>query len=363
LVGGPLRAVLGLAVDNAADPDRGARRRRERRRRRGARIDESAAGQRAVRTATLLPVAAAVLVVILLATVLVFALALHLGPVDAAYFAVSTALGNSTLDKEDAWLKVIGLISMVMGGALLGVAFSWLAAVATTQRLEQRMVRRARELSGHAVLVGLGTIGYRVEQLLRDLRIPTVVIDRDPDPRFRDAVGERTPVLTGDVRLVENLDRTGIRNARWLIACTPDDLTNIETCLSSRRLNPSIRAVARIFDAELAKRVGGSLGIDAALSTSDVAAGAFAGAARDERALRSFRVGQLDYLAFRYQADRTIPLEAVEEWRANDVRILAFRRGDGRTQPASELRGPLNAGDSAVLAGPAPAIRSIVLGE
>jgi Trk K+ transport system NAD-binding subunit len=213
------------------------------------------------------------------------------------------------------------------------------------------------------VVVGLGTIGYRVEQLLRELEIPTAAIDRDPDTRFRDAVGERTPVLTGDVRLPENLERTGVRQARWLIACTPNDLTNIEVCLSSRRLNPSIRTVARIFDVELAKRVGGALGIDAAISASEVAASAFVGAATDERAFRSFRVGDLPYLAFRYEADRTIELLELEGWRGSNVRILAFRRNGGAAHPASELTQALQAGDSAILAGPESAIRTLVLGE
>jgi Trk K+ transport system NAD-binding subunit len=369
LVGGLLRNVLGLAVRNGGFLEEKGRfrplvaLRRYRSRSRNHQKDTTPPRRRSLRTTTLLPVAAAILVVLLLATVLVFALVLDLGPVDAAYFAISTALGNATLDEQDSWLKVIGVVSMLMGGALLGVAFSWLAALATSQRLEQRMGRRARELSGHAIVLGLGTIGYRVEQLLRDLGIPTAAVDRDPDPRFRDAMSERTPVLTGDVRLPENLERAGVRDARWLIACTADDLTNIESCLSGRRLNPSIRTVARMFDGELAERIGGSLGIDAAISTSAVAAGAFVGAASDQRAFRSFRVGDAEYLAFRYEADRTVDLQEFERWRGSHVRILAFRRGDGPARPASELSEPLQAGDSAILAGPAVAIRSEILGE
>ena len=369
LVGGPIRAVLGLAVRNGGFLERKGRGWPFEALGRALSVRRTEPGEtpterrRRIRTATLLPVVAAILAVLLVATVVLFAVVLDLGPVDAAYFAISTALGNATLDKQDAWLKVVGVVSMLMGGALLGVAFSWLAAVATSQRLEQRMGRRARELSGHAIVLGLGTIGYRVEQLLRDLGISTAAIDRDPDPRFRDAMSERTPVLTGDVRLPENLERAGVRQARWLIACTADDLTNIESCLAARSLNPSIRTVARMFDSELAERVGGSLGIDAAISTSAVAAGAFAGAATDERAFRSFRVGPDEYLAFRYGPDRTIDLSEFERWRGSHVRILAFRRGDGPARPASELTEPLQPGDSAILAGPASAIRSEILHE
>jgi Trk K+ transport system NAD-binding subunit len=364
IVGGPLRSALRVAIRNE-----GLHRRSKRVSRLSLRApkqphlsEEAVVAKSAVRkTVTLLPMTAAILVGLILATIVVFGVALHLDPIEAAYFAVSTTLGNSTLDQSDAWLKVVGVASMILGGALIGVVFSWLASVATAQRLEQRMGRRARELSGHAVVVGLGTVGYRVERLLHEMGIPTALIDRDPDARFAGAVGERTPVLTGDVRLAENLERLGIRRARWLLACTSDDLTNIEACLSARRLNPEIRTVARIFEEDLAERVGGSFGVDMPISASLAAAGAFAGAATDERAFRSFRLGDLDYLAFRYVADRVIDVPEIERWRGGHVRILAFRRSSGRTQPPSELADALVPGDSAILAGPADAIRTLVL--
>jgi Trk K+ transport system NAD-binding subunit len=358
LAGGLLKPVLALAMWNGGVADGRATRRSWRSTLR--RPPRTAASGRVV---TLLPASAAVLVVLLLASVAVFGVTLHLGPIDAMYFSVSTALGNSTLDASKDWLKVVGVATMLLGGALLGVLFSWLASVATAQRLEQRMGRRARELSGHAVLVGLGTIGYRVEQLLHQLGVPTVVLDRDPDPRFAGIVADRAPVLTGDVRLPENLDRAGVREARWFIACTPDDLTNIEACLSARRLHPGIRTVARIFDADLAERVGGALGVDAAVSASAVAARAFAGAATDERAFRPFRVGDADYLAFRFDPPRPVDMAEIDHWRTNHVRILAFMRAGGAARPPSELTGGLSQGDSAIVAGPAEHVRSLVPGQ
>jgi Trk K+ transport system NAD-binding subunit len=191
LVGGLLQPVLALAIRNG-----GVTGGRARPRSWAAALRRPAGDAARGRVVTLLPATAGVLVVLLLASVAVFGVTLHLSPVEAVYFSVSTALGNSTLDASRDWLKVVGVATMLLGGALLGVLFSWLASVATAQRLEQRMGRRAREMSGHAVLVGLGTIGYRVEQLLHRLGIPTVVLDRDPDPRFTGIVAERIPLMT-----------------------------------------------------------------------------------------------------------------------------------------------------------------------
>jgi Trk K+ transport system NAD-binding subunit len=306
-------------------------------------------------------VTALVLMLLLAISVVVFAVTLDKGPVDALYFAVTTALGNSTLDDSQAWLKVFGVGTMVAGGALLGVVFSYLASVATTSRLEERMGRRAKRLSGHVVVAGLGTVGYRVERLLFELGVPVAVIDRAPDPRFVDAVGERVPVLSGDVRVSENLQRAGVQDAFCLVACTDDDLTNVAACMEARRINPDIRTVARIFDERLAARVAGAFGIDAAVSATQVAAGAFVGAATDERALRSFPIGDREFLALRYVLPGDMQHDRIVRWRQDGVRILAFQPPDGVVQPPSALTGGLPAGSAAIVAGPAVAVRSLVL--
>lgn len=358
LVGGPLLRVLRLASLNGGPFGRRPGRARH------ARPPRAQAGRRALASlrGTFLPAAALVLTALLVLTILVFGVALELNPVEALYFAVSTALGNATLDQSQEWLKVLGVVSMVAGGALLGVVFSFLAAVATTQRLEQRMGRRAERLSGHAVVVGLGTVGYRVERLLFELGLRAAVLDRSPDTRFVDAVGERTPVLTGDVRLPENLERTGVARAACLFACTDDDLTNVEACMQARRINPEIRTVARIFDETLAERVHGLLGIDVAISATRVAASAFVGAAVEERATRPFAVDGLHYLAVRYDATDVVPPDRIEEWRASGIRILALRRGDGPVQPVTQLDGAIEPGDSVILAGPAAVTTRVLEG-
>src|SRR2546421_106602 len=62
--------------------------------------------------ATLLPWVAMTLSFLLLAAVLVFAAALHLRPIDALYFVVTTATttgyGDISLHDAPAWLKLFG---------------------------------------------------------------------------------------------------------------------------------------------------------------------------------------------------------------------------------------------------------------
>jgi Trk K+ transport system NAD-binding subunit len=300
------------------------------------------------------------LIAVLVLATIVFAAERELGIADALYFAFTTAWGNAGLVFAPAWLKVFGVFVMLSVGGLVGVLFSHLAAVATAERLEGRMGRRAGRRSGHVVVAGLGTVGYRVERLLHQVGLDATAIERSSETRFVEAVREHTPVLTGDARLPENLGRAGIARASCLVAVTDEDLVNITACLHARRANPGIRTVARVFDDTLSARIGATLKLDSVVSASRVAAGAFVAAATDDWARRSFTVGARPYLALRIDCRRAIDGAEIERWSSEGVRVLAFRRGTGAVEPASQLGRGLASGDSAIVAGPEAAVVAIV---
>jgi Trk K+ transport system NAD-binding subunit len=357
VIGGRTDEVLQVVRDNSPFVGkRGGRGKRPRRQK----VEEP----RRTLSSSFLPISAIGFLALVVLTMAVFAIALHKNPIDAMYSAVLAAFGSPDVAESDPWLKAFAVGAMIVGGALLGILIAWVTAFATAERLESQMGRKARHLHGHIVLAGLGSVGYQIERRLFALRIPVAVVEKAPDQRFLGTVGQRTPVLTGDVRLSENLQRAAIRNAVCFVACTNDDLTNLEACLQARRLMPGIRTVARIFDEMLADRAAQAFHIDVVLSTTQIATSAFLGAAADERSVRRFKLDGVDYLGLRYRVRRSIPFEELERWREDGIRVLAFRHGEtGEVLPPSELRLPMAPGDSAVVAGPAEAIRRTVLDD
>jgi Trk K+ transport system NAD-binding subunit len=313
---------------------------------------------------TLLPRIAAALAALLTVAVVVFGVGLALPPIDALYFVITTATttgyGDISLREAPVWLKLFGCAVMLSGGALLAILFSHLAAVATAERLEQEMGRRARRLSGHVVVAGMGNVGYRVARLLNELGIDVAVVEMTPHTRFIQALRQHAAVLSGDARLPEDLQRASIEAAVALLACTDDDLANLQACLQARRLNPGIRTVARIFDDLLAEHLTEAFQIDVAISSGRFAASAFVSAATDERAIRSFPVGRLPYLALRYDVPAPLSPKQIEAWRAEGLRFLAFRHGDGPVQPPSGLTAGLEPGDAAIVAGPEAILRALL---
>jgi Trk K+ transport system NAD-binding subunit len=87
------------------------------------------------------------------------------------------------------------------------------------------------------------------------------------------------PVLIGDARIPDTLEAAGIRHADAVLAVTSDDPTNLEVGLIAKRLNPDIRTIVRLSDADLARKAQSALGFDAAISSASSAAPSFVAAA------------------------------------------------------------------------------------
>ncbi|MCS7283494.1 MAG: NAD-binding protein [Anaerolineae bacterium] len=142
----------------------------------------------------------------------------------------------------------------------------WEAAVASTYRL-------------HVIVCGLGRVGYRVILHLLQMGYEVVGVERNPDAPFLTAVRQkRVPVVIGNARQREVLEKAGVRAASALIAATEDDMTNLGIALTARDLNPGLQVVLRMFDDQLADDLRKSFGF-AAFSASALAAPAFAAAA------------------------------------------------------------------------------------
>lgn len=186
-------------------------------------------------------------------------------------------------------VPLIGLAVVADGVLRFGVALlnrrerkeAWQVAIASTYR-------------DHIVICGLGRIGYRVVKELLRLGEDVVGIERDPECPFLDEIGRlNVPVLLGDARQREMLEKASVREASAIVVCTEDDLANLDIALDARELNPGIKVVLRMFDAQLAEKVRRGFGIHTAFSTSALAAPIFAAAATRAQIDYSFYVDEV----------------------------------------------------------------------
>ena len=171
-------------------------------------------------------------------------------------------------------MPVIGIIIFAQGIADFGAMLfnrrtrskEWEMAVAST-------------FNHHIVVIGLGHLGYRVVRNLHDLNQETVVIEHNPKADLIARVKDlNIPVIQEDASREAALESAGIKRAQAIVICTQNDSLNLQIALKARRLNPKIRIVIRIFDADFAQALQEQFGF-IAFSATNMAAPAFASAA------------------------------------------------------------------------------------
>jgi len=122
---------------------------------------------------------------------------------------------------------------------------------------------------------GLGHTGYRVALRLLELGQPVLALDFESSRLAQRLIERGVRVVFGDLRQPSLLADAGIGDAGALVACSEDDILNLEVLLRAREVNPNLRTVLRLFEEELGPRLQQAFGIDAVYSTSAIANPAF----------------------------------------------------------------------------------------
>jgi len=195
---------------------------------------------------------------------------------------------------EQWYLQALFFVIPILGLAIVadGLLRFGSALLNKQVRGQKWQVAMASTYSNHVIVCGLGKLGYRVTLQLLEFGQEVVGIEVNPEGRFVEKV--RTldiPLITANARHPENLIRAGVEQADAIIPCTDDELTNLDIALDARELNPKIKVVMRMFDADFAKRVEKGFDIHTAFSTTAVAAPIFAAAAMRVNIKHSFYAG------------------------------------------------------------------------
>jgi Trk K+ transport system NAD-binding subunit len=135
-------------------------------------------------------------------------------------------------------------------------------------------------VSNHTIICGLERISLRVATALIQLGERVTIIGESPDPALlREARRVGAQVVQGRTADLAQLRGVDLGAARCIVLTEDDDLANLQAALGARDLNPAIRVVLRMFDADLAERAIGLLDNTRVVSTSAEAAPYFAAAA------------------------------------------------------------------------------------
>lgn len=109
----------------------------------------------------------------------------------------------------------------------------------------------------------------------------------------------RPGFIRDDARLPATLHKARLEHAETFIACTGDDHANLEAILEVRHAQPDIRIVSRVWDERSSEQLQQLMGVEAVISSADLAAPAFAGAAVGIEITQTLNVHGVEYSMIR----------------------------------------------------------------
>ncbi len=216
---------------------------------------------------------------------------------------------------------------------------AWEEAVASTYR-------------NHIIVMGAGHVGIGVIRTLVAMGFEVVAIDvsikAEQDAELS-SLG--VPAIIGDGRTAPILEKAGIYYAETLIVCTSNDYVNLEALMRARDLCPEVRLVARMWDDKFAAQLKHFMGVEAVISSSSLAAPAFAGSAVGIEITQTLTINGKEYSMIRltveahsFMDSRTI--DTLQEDEDMDI-VLHGRNGDGDVHPDGSI--VVQAGDTLVI--------------
>ena len=203
----------------------------------------------------------------------------------------------------------------------------------------------------HVIVFGAGHVGQRVIRDLVGMGIDVVAVDHSPSAYARELLGEKgVPIVHGDARNMDTLEKARLSYAEAFVACTGNDQVNLETIMKVRHAYPDLRIVSRMWDRRLSEQLEAFVGVQAVLSSADLAAPAFAGAALGVEITQTLEIEGVHYSTMRLKVAQgsflaTESVGALQTEHDLDI-VLIGRAGEATIQPPREMQ--VHAGDDLV---------------
>jgi Trk K+ transport system NAD-binding subunit len=285
-----------------------------------------------------------------------------------AFSAWLALFAQPILSPPETWyLALLGGVYPLLGFGLVGEGVVRLGVLMLSRaRGEKEWMRvMASTYRDHIVLCGLGHLGYRILGALLATEARVVCIEKQPDARFlEDAKATGVPILVRDMKEDQALLDAGIEHAHTVIIATNDDMANIEVALDSRRFNPRIRVIMRLFDQQIADKVKDAFLIEEAFSSAALAAPIVAAMAHGSGVLASFRIAGIPHVTAELAVEdgsalcgRTIG----DIERDHGARVLAHTAGGAEPTTAPRADVPVHAGDKLVVHARLPQVNRLAV--
>jgi len=163
-----------------------------------------------------------------------------------------TTVGYGDIPPKTPAGRIFAIFFMLLGGGTVLYAITTLIqSVIQSEIIEaldfRRKSKEMEKLQNHFIVCGAGRVGRRIIRNLQKEKLAFVIIERD-EKRLAEFESENIHLIVGDATLEENLIRAGVKNAKGLAACLPDDAANVYVVLTARGIKENLHIVARAVE-------------------------------------------------------------------------------------------------------------------
>ncbi|MDJ0508952.1 MAG: NAD-binding protein [Crocosphaera sp.] len=246
------------------------------------------------------------------------------------------------------WLQFFALSLTVIGTAFVGVLYAALTEALLSAKFQLLRPRPIIPQKEHLVIVGLGKVGQRVANYLKQVKQSQVGITFNPD--FDRTILPDIPLIIGNLK--ESFNQANISTAKSIIITTENEMLNLEIALMTRLINPESHLVIGAYRKGLSERLTHLLKNAQVISSYAVGAEAFAGAAFGENILSLFRQQKKTVLVTEYQIESHDTLNGLliaEVSYGYDVVVIFYQNiaQEIKLMPSPEIR--LKVGDRIII--------------
>ncbi|GAB4520298.1 MAG: hypothetical protein OHK0046_30360 [Anaerolineae bacterium] len=274
---------------------------------------------------------------------------------DLPYYMLALMVLETPTDVPQVWYLIIFWYTMPMIAVYVigrGVTDFVRLFFNRSERRDAWEEALASTFRNHIVVLGAGHVGIRVVRILTQMGFEVVVIDKQLTAE-KDAELSHlgAPCIIADGREVTGLEKAGIRHAQAFVACTSSDYVNLEAVMRARDMNPDVRIVARMWDNQFSQQLKRFIGVNAVMSSSDLAAPAFAGLAVGIEITQTLQVHGLEYSMIRLtvESESFLDGQTINQLQHRYDMDIVLHGRDSDIQVHPDTSNVVHAGDTLVI--------------
>jgi voltage-gated potassium channel len=177
---------------------------------------------------------------------------------DALYMTVITitTVGFSEVRSVSPIGKVFTIFVIFFGVGLI----AYILGISAQTMVESHIIGRTklgiriRSMKNHYIICGFGRIGRVIIRELKMNKVPTVVIDHNPEAR-ESLESQSIPYIIADATSEEALLDAGIEKAKGVISVVASDADNLFITMTARGLNPDLFILTRADEEHTEKKM------------------------------------------------------------------------------------------------------------